>query len=487
MDKLIGFAPDADPTTNGVLTSVTNLIPWEQGMKGAPVGVTPSGVPALAAECRGASVVTLLDGTRRVIAGTGTHVYELIGSTWNDATRVVGSDYTGGADSRWSIAQFGNSTLLSNGADTIQKNQGLGLSCFNIPGAPTAKIIFTVGTQVMALNTNDGAVKPDGWHCCATYNEEDWTPNVATLCASGRVVSQPGAFTAGGRLGEYAIGYKEKSIFIGQFVGAPSVWDWAQVPGGDAGCVGQDAWADIGGAHFIVGMDNFWLFDGSRPVPVGDELLRQWFYNNSNPNYRYKTQCVCDRQNNVVWVFYCSTTSSVPDRALVYHMKSKLWGHATLTVEATLNYVSAGVTIDDLPTFSSTIDGLDSFSFDSQFWLTGGRSLAAFNSSHQLQSITGPSATSSMTTGDIGDDDTVSLLSQIRLRFAPSYKPASASVQTFTKMELGEGLVAGSSTNMTDGRFDILDSSRWHRATFNFTGDHRILAISYKLTPEGSE
>jgi hypothetical protein len=480
VDKLIGFAPDADPTIPGALTSVTNLIPWEQGMRGAPTGSTPSGVPALAAECRGAAVVTKLDDSRRVFAGTSTKLYELSGGAWVDS----GGAYTGGADARWSIAQFGNATLASNTTDTIQRSSGAGFT--DIAGAPKAKVIFSVGTQIMALNTNDGSVKPDGWHCCATYDETDWAESLTTLCASGRVVSQPGAFTAGGRLGEYAVGYKEKSIFIGQFVGAPSVWDWAQVPGGDAGCIGQDAWADIGGAHFIVGQDSFWLFDGSRPVPVGDELLRRWFYNNSSPNYRYKTQCVCDRQNNVVWVFYCSAASSVPDKALVYHMKTKIWGAVDISVEATLNYVSAGTTIDGLTALSSTIDGLASFSFDSQYWLVGGRSLAAFNNSHQLQSITGPSATSSMTTGDTGDDDVVSLLSAIRLRFAPGYKPQSATTQTYTKMELGESLTPASTSSMNDGRFDVLDSSRWHRVSFNFTGDHRILAVGYTLKAEGT-
>jgi len=480
MDKLIGFAPDADPVTPGLLTSVVNMIPWEQGMKGAPTGATPADVPVLAAECRGAAVVTKLDDTRRVFAGTTTNLYELTGGAWVDS----GGTYTGGADTRWSIAQFGNSTLASNLTDTIQRSSGSTFS--DISGAPKAKIIFSVGTQIMALNTNDGASKPDGWHCCATFDETDWTESLTTLCASGRVVSQPGAFVAGGRLGEYAIGYKEKSIFLGQFVGAPSVWDWVQVPGGDAGCVGQDAWADIGGAHFFVGQDNFWVFDGSRPIPVGDELLRFWFYNNSNPNFRYKTQVVCDRQNNVVWVFYCSTASGVPDKALVYNMKSKLWGTVDITVEATLNYVSAGVTIDDLPDYSATIDGLSSLSFDSQFWLVGGRSLAAFNSSHQLQSITGPCTTSSMTTGDTGDDDVVTLLAGIRLRFAPGYKPSLATVQTYTKMELGDSLTTASTATMSDGKFDVLDSARWHRASFTFTGDHRILAIGYTLKPGGN-
>jgi len=482
MDKLIGFAPDADATTPGVLTSVTNLIPYEQGMKGAPTGSTPSGVPALAAACSGAAVVTKLDDSRRMIAGTATNLYELTAGAWVD---VSTGTYAGGADSTWSIAQFGNATLASNLADAIQRSSGSG-AFSAISGAPKAKIIFSVGSQVMALNTNDGTTKPDGWHCCATYDETTWTPSLITLAASGRIVSQPGAFTAGGRLGDYAVAYKEKAIFVGQFVGAPTVWDWVQTPGGEAGCVGQTAWCDIGGAHFLVGVDNFWIFDGSRPVPIGDGVVRQWFYANSNPGYRYRTQCVCDRQNNVVWIFYCSSSSQAPDKAIVYHMGTKQWGCVDVNVEATLNYVSAGMTIDGLTSLSATIDGLSSYSFDSQFWLIGGRSLAAFNGSHQLQSLTGPSATSSMTSGDVGDDETVTRATRIRLRFAPGYKPVSATVQTFTKMQLGDSLAAASSSVMNDGKFDVMDSSRWHRAAFSFNGDHRVMAMDATLIPEGT-
>lgn len=481
MQKLLGFAPDADPTTPGVLTDCTNLIPYEQGMKGAPTGSTPSGVPALAAKCAGAAVVTKLDDVRRIFAGTTTKLYELSGGVWAD---VSGAAYTGGTDSRWQYAQFGNSTLAANGNDAIQRSPSTGAFA-SIAGAPIAKILFSVGTQVMALNTNDGSVKPDGWHCCATYDETDWVASSATLANKGRIVSAPGAFTAGGRLGEYAIGYKERSIHIGQFVGAPSVWDWTQAVGGEAGCVGIDAWADLGGSHFIVGPDNFWVFDGSRPVSVADDIVKEWFFTNSNPNYLFRTQCVADRANNVVWVFYCSTSSSTPDQAIVFHMKTKQWGRATLDVEATLNYVSSGVTIDDLPTYSATIDGLSSYTFDSQFWLVGGRSLAAFNTSHQLQSLTGVSATSSMTTGYAGDDDTVTMLNQIRLRFAPGYKPTTAVVQTLNKMELGDSASIGTSSTMADGKFDVMDSARWHAAAFTFTGPHRVMAVSANLIAEG--
>jgi hypothetical protein len=484
MQKLLGFLPDVDPTTPGVVTSCTNFIPWESGMKGAPTGVTPSDVPALAAACIGAAVVTKLDDTRRIFAGTTTKLYELSSGSWVDRS---GSAYNGGVDTRWSYAQFGDSTLAANLADTIQRSTSGAFA--DIATAPKAKIIFSVGSFVMALNTSDTTygVQPDRWWCCASYDDTSWTPDLSTLATTGRLVSTPGRFVAGGRLGEYAIAYKERAIYLGQFVGSPIVWDWVQVPGGDAGCVGLEAWCDVGGVHFIVGQDNFWLFDGSRPIPIGSGEVRQWFFDNSNPSYRYKTRCVFDRQNNLVWCYYCSTSStSTIDSALVYHVQTKQWGHVTTSNEAVLNYVSSGVTIDDLPNFSATVDGLSGYSFDSQFWFVGGRSLAAFDTSHQLKTITGVTATSGFTTGDFGDDDNYSLLSKVRVRFTPGYKPSASTITTYTKATSGDGLTVGQTGSINDGKFDVLQSARFHRFALEFTGDNRVIGIGVEIKPEGN-
>lgn len=484
MDKLLGFSPDAEPTVAGIITDCQNFIPFEQGMKSAPTLVTPSSTPVLAAACNGAVVVTLLDDTRRIIAGTQTKLYELAGGSWVDRSGAV---YTGGTDTRWQFAQFGNSTLASNLTDTIQRSTGAGFT--SIATAPKAKIIFSVGAFVMALNTVDGTygTSQNRWWCCASFDDTSWTPSVSTLATTGQLVGAPGQIVAGGKLGDYAVAYKDKAIFVGQFVGAPIVWDWVQIPGGDAGCVGQDAFCDIGGAHFVVGQDNLWLFDGSRPVPIGQGQVRQWFYNNSNPAYRYKTQCVFERQNNLVWTFYCSTSSTTIDKAMVYHVQTKQWGLIDASVEAILNYISAGATIDGMSAVSATIDGLGSYSFDSQYWLSGGRSLAAFNLSHQLQSFTGVSGVSNFTTGDAGDDEVFTLLSKIRLRFAPGGKPTTATTQTFYKNTLGDALTSGANGALEDGKFDVLQSGRFHRAKFNFTGDTKVLAMGAVLTPQGNQ
>ncbi len=170
----------------------------------------------------------------------------------------------------------------------------------------------------------------------------------------------------------------------------------------------------------------------------------------------------------------------------MFHVKTKQWGRANRIVEAVLNYISGGLTIDTLDSIAATIDALPDIPLDSAYWLAGARSLSIFNTSHQLQNMTGDADNSSFTTGDAGDDDMVTTLKEIRLRFAAGRHPTTASVTTFHKMSSGAPYSIGSSSDINDGKFDVMRSARWHRAVVSFTGPVRVTGIKPKLSGAGS-
>ena len=62
MTPLMGFAPDVESTTPGVLVDCAQLIPFESGMEAAPGLTVPTGVGVLAADCRGVNT----DGALRL-------------------------------------------------------------------------------------------------------------------------------------------------------------------------------------------------------------------------------------------------------------------------------------------------------------------------------------------------------------------------------------------------------------------------------------
>ncbi|MBT2322523.1 hypothetical protein J7E62_09215 [Variovorax paradoxus] len=484
MDKLLGFAPDVDPNTPGIMLDCDHIIPDETGFAGAPTGAATTAA-ALPAACRGATVVTKLDETRRLFAGTQTKLYELTGTAWTDRSAGGGS-YTGSTESRWSICQFGDTSIASNLVDAMQGSTTGAFAA--IAGAPKAKIVVSASNNfVIAFDTNEGTfgVSHDRWWCCAQNNQTDWVPAVATGATTGRLVSVPGGIQAGLPLGDYVIAYKTRGVFLGSFVGSASgTWAWTLVPGSnDCGAVGQEAVCDIGGTHFIVGDDDFWLFDGTRPVAVGAEV-RAWFRNNSSQTYRYRTKASFDRQRQLVWINFASRASTgALDRTLVFNVKTKRWGKSNFVMEAALTFTAPGTVIDGLDAYASTIDTLPDVPFDSQYWLSGGRAFAYFDATHLLLLNNGACESSSYTTGDYGDDDTVTVLDRARVRFTQA--PTSATASGFWKMNEGEALQGGPIEAMYDGRFDVRQSGRFHRVRFDMVGDHRETAHAIRLFPDG--
>jgi len=485
MTPLSGFLPDVDTSTPGAIIDCTNVVPYATGMRGAPTPVAVQGVPALAAECRNAAVASKLDGTRRVFAGTAAKLYELSGGAWADVSR--GASYSLGADDRWDFVQFGNSTLASNKSTAIQRSAGSGAFA-DIATAPKAAIIEAAGGFVLAFNTNEGTYgdSPDRWWCCGINDETTWTPSLTTQATTGRLVSSPGAITAAKSFGDQVVAYKDRSIYLGRYVGTPAVWQFDQIPG-DIGCVGPDAVTDTGPAQIFVGRGDIFSFDGTRPVSIAEGSVRQWFYNDASQAYLYKTSLIHDKQNNVVWIYYVSNSydsaASVvyPNSALVYHLGRKQWGRCTQSIEAAMNYVSAGMTMDTLP---GTFDTLPNVGFDSQYWLAGGRITTVFNTSHQLSSLSGVTGASSMTLFDVGDDQQVTRLE--RLRVAYQAAPTSATCSGFSRMSRGDVPGSGGSGSYSAGKFDLRQSGRFHRVKVDATGNWSAAAVDFDLLKAGT-
>jgi hypothetical protein len=485
MAKLLGFAPDAQQQTPGVLTDCSALIPYENGFKAAPTPIS-AGVDALAAACRGAAVLPQLSGAFRTFAGTQTEMYELSGTTWADVTDASG-DYTGSSESRWSFAQFGSTALIANINDPINYSTTSG--AFDaVATAPKAKIIFTVAGFVMALNYNDGALVADGWYCSGYQDFTVWTPAVATQCAKGRLFGTPGPFTAGCRFGEEALAFKVNTIYLGRYAGPPTVWQWTEIPG-QAGCIGQDALCDVSTdaqpAIFFVGRDNFYIYNGSRPTPVGVGQVRDWFLSRVSPAFAYRTQVVYNRNQRCVYIHYPNTTSSgTPNETLVYNVQTGKWGRDDREIEATINYVAGGMTWHGLGTAYSTWNDLPDIPYDSQFWSSGNSVFGYFNTSNVIQLLTGAATNSSFTTGDFGNNETISLCTGVVPNFLQ--RPTTATLVNSYRMNIGDALASDSAGSYNRNKFDVMRAANWHRYTIATTGDSKIDSLEPKLKPVGT-
>lgn len=486
---LAGWVPDADASQPGVILDCQQLVPSLRGMKAAASAVNSS-LPALAGAALGSALCIKLDGTARVFAGTTSALYEAASTSWTDRTRATGGSYTASSERRWRFAQFGDTTIAVQKADWPQFSTTGAFANIVTGGtkyAPKARLVETAQGFVVLADVDDtgaglGTTFADGpnrWWCSAQLDYTDWTPAVATQCTTGLLVDSPGRITALKRLGGSLVAYKDTSMYLGSYVGAPVVWQWQLIPG-EAGTATQEAVIDIGDAHLFIGRSDFYLFDGSRPVSIGDGI-REWFFANLNSAYREKTVSLHDKANANAYWFFCSGGSSTPNACIVYNYRAKKWGRADISVETSVTYALGGETYAGM---AYTYATLPAVTYDSSFWTgAGGLTMGVFNTSHVLQYLNGTPGTATLTTSDIGSDGDYSTLRRVRPRYLTA--PSAATMTPSYRDLAGAAYTTNATITQDAGKFDYLQSARWHRLALSTTGSMELTGLDIEGVPSG--
>ncbi len=479
--KLLGYAPDADPTILGVITNCSGVVPSLKGMKGAPSpAITP--LSTLAATCQGSAVLGKLDSSTRFFAGTGTKLYEAATSVWTDVSRSAA--YTANSTQRWRFAQSGNVSIAGNGADTLQASVSSGaFSC--IAGAPIAAIVQSVGKFVFGLNISTNA---QGVQWSALNDYTNWTPSIATQAGSDSITASPGPITAGRRFGNTLVVYKKNSMFLGVNVGPPNIWEFSQIPG-DAGAMSQESVVNVGTSenpkHIFIGENDFYIYDGSKPIPIGTNRVKETVFNQLLQSRYYACATLHDRVNSRVYFYYPVSDSSLPDHCVVYNYRTDKWGVDDRQIEVPVEYVTPGITWDSLGSNYSTWDSLPNLPWDLAFLNASQALPAVFGTDHLVRTFTGAAANTSFTSGDHGDDEQLTTITRVRPRFITA--PSSATLTNFWKNSSGDTLTSDMTTSLMSGKFDLLREARWHRFSFNLVGDWEMSGFDPEAEKSGLE
>lgn len=480
MIPLVGFLPDADPTTPGVVVDCLNAIPSAKGIKAAPSLVATT-IDALAATCLGSAVLFKLDGTSRVFAGTATKLYEISSTSWSDVSRV--GDYTTG-DIRWRFGIMGNTALATNKSDLLQYSTTGDFA--DVAGAPKAQYMDVAAGFVMLAGVDLGGgagFESDRWICSAYQDYSDWTPATTTQCTTGRIVDAPGPFTGVRALGAQFVAYKDKSVFLGEYVSAPDVWRWTRIPG-EIGCPNHDAVVSISTAHYFIGQENIYAFDGNAITPIGTGI-NEWFFANLNSTYRYLITGMHERKKTRIWWFFPKGTSTTLNAAIVYNYTTQKWGYVEIDIECPVEYVSGGVTFDGLGAIAATYEDFPNVSYDSPFWTASQTLPAVFDTTHALVTMTGVSSGCTIKLGIVGDDSTRSVVTRVKPRF--TLTPTAGSMTNYSSETDGVTMTSQSTSTMNNGKFDVLHSARWHQFQFVYTGDCEVIGTTFTSSQDGAE
>ncbi|MFA5135687.1 MAG: hypothetical protein WC505_07950 [Patescibacteria group bacterium] len=480
MQDISGFAPGLDPTVPGVVIDCTNMLPSTNGMVAAGQGAD-IGADALVSQSYGAACLLQLDGSSRMFAATSTAIYELVSGSWVD--RSKGGGYTANGD--WDFAQFGNVTIATNYKDAVQSSTtGAFADLAGTP--PKARLVATAPGFVMLFSYNDGVnTFGDGWWCSGLYDHTTWMPSPSTQAANGRLFDTVGEITAAKSLGSAMAVYKDDAVYLGQYVGPPVIWQWTLVAT-DSGAYSQGSVVNVAGVHYFLGNNGLFMYDGSRPVPIGAQEVREWLRQNINPEHVGNIVSGYDSKRSIVfWFFPSMLSTGICDECIAYNTVTGKFGRFTKNVTDLVDFRALSLTWGDVGALASTWGAVGDLltTWNDPILMGASVGLSFMSADGKLYKMDSNATNSSLTTGDFGDDVSLTTIKRVKPRFLRS--PDSAQITHYYKRNEGDTLTQGVTVSMNDGKFDLLKSDRWHRVKFSFVGNCEITAFDAALKSSG--
>lgn len=488
-----GFAPDSDPTEPGILTDCDLLIPSLRGMQALPQDVD-AGISAAPSAIASIQSFRLMDGTTRVIAGSEgsasaavSKLYELSSINWSDQSGGSGS-YTATSQARWVFCNYNDTIYAAQKGTGIQKSPSADFTV--ITGAPQALVIENVLDFVMAFNTTEATYgdSPNRWWCCAKGNPDSWTADIATQANTGLLTDTSGAILAAKRIGSSMAAFKNTSMYLGQYVGTPQVWRWDLIPGEGLGTWSPYSVVDVEGIGLLfIGYDNIYSFDGSRAQPIGTNRVAQFLFDNMDIDNANLIVGFHHRQAwRVYWWFPSINGNATLDKFLCYNYRSDRWGYGAKTVKFAFEYLEPGITYNDVGTYYSTYDSIPTSAYDALFASAGTFKPAVLDSSNLIQKLEGDGNNSTLTTGVMGKDGVVTMLSRVRPRFSTA--PSTGTQAHIYRDTLGSaGATSIASTTLQRGAFDHVWSARWHQLAHSYTGSMELMGLDVEWQDDSLE
>ncbi len=466
---IVAWAPDSDPTQPGVLVDVNNLVPTRRGYApefGFDAVWTSTPLPL---ECCGAGAVELASGVSVTLGATAAKIYDIGGGGLGDVSRTSGGAYADVSPALpWRFAAFQNVALAVHPQNSTQASTNISTTPFsNLTAAPRASTIAVQRNFVLVANLTTPTIQPDGWACSKLEDYTDWTPDIATESAAGRLTATPGPILRLIAYRDNVIAFKDRGVYRGTYVGAAeNTWAWPLVST-EIGLLSHDAVCEAEGVLYWMGRDGFYRWAGGaieriQSAPWG--WLRTLLNTSETP---LAPQCVFDPVRRVVrWTI--TTLSSATNRTVLsYHIDTDRWGRSTLPIQWAFTWHRAR---------AASIENA------SRLWFNR---IPGYVRSDDLRLVAhyAEPVDSTFTTGDIGDDDQAFAIVGARARFLTA--PTSSYVEHSYRMNLGDSLQSGEVSQRVDGKYDLSQSARWHRLRFTQTGRYEVSGLSVNTPRAG--
>jgi len=248
-------------------------------------------------------------------------------------------------------ATFGGVAINTSGTQSgVHSISPRGVPLSSLPNSSYCPIVQTgmtvsdVSRYVFAFGCNDvGSTTLDPMliRWSSKGDPANWEITNAVTAAGTRVseagslrLSHGSKIVANMQVRQEILVWTDSSLYSLQYLGAPFIWG-SQLLGDNISIASPNAAALASGVAFWIGVDKFYLYDGSVKTLRCD--LRQYIFNDINQLQYDQIFASTNESFNEVWWFYCSAQSSTIDRYVVYNYLEDIWSYGTMARTAWLD------------------------------------------------------------------------------------------------------------------------------------------------------
>jgi len=468
------WTPDQPGITNG-LRRAENVYPKLVGYGAIPTVVNYSA--SASEDLNNVVAGKTTAGATTVFAGGSTKLFKLDSGTLALNNVSKSGNYSTPTDQRWKFTQFGSVIIAANGQAKIQ---GYNLNSSSLfadlsADAPAARYVTVVRDFVVS-----------GWQTSyqnrvqwsALGDESSWA-NSATTQADYQDIPDGGSIV-GVTGGEFGLIFMDRAIHRMSYVGSPLVFQFDNISR-NLGCYEANSIIQYGGTSFFLGDDGFYACDGQNIVPIGNEKVNRFFFDNVDEGTLYLMSVAVDPSKKLIIWAYASNSSATPDSLLIYNFQTQKWTSGTTNVDKIASTSTPAVTLEGMDTYGTLETILTTF--DSRLWLGGKLQLAGVDGA-KIVTFTGANATAYIETGDIEIPGSTSAITMVK----PIVDDGSGSVALLSRRLLSESITFGSQTSAnSENRVAVRGVGRYHRLQLTPTGSWTsAVGMDIDLSPLGT-
>ena len=402
-------------------------------------------------------------GVVKVFAGGDTTLFELDPATLDldDVSKSGGYSLVSGQ--RWRFTQFGDVLIAADGYDKLQGYNLSSDTAFDdlSADAPEARYVTVVRDFVVAGYINSATPYPNRVQWSALNDESSWTPSATTQADYQDIPD--GGTVVGVTGGEFGLVLMDRSIHRMSYVGSPLVFQFDNITR-NLGCYEANSIIQYAGMTFFLADDGFYGCDGQQILPIGNEKVNRYFFDNVNEGSLSQMSAAVDPSKKLIIWAYPSINSGVADSLIIYNYQTQKWSSGTTTANRVASSSTPSYELEDLDTFGTLEEIMTSF--DSRLWI-GGKLQFAGVSGGKIITFSGDNAKGYLETGDIEIPGSTSAITMVK----PLVDNGSGDVAVATRRLLNEHITYGApAASDAENRVSIRSVGRYHRLQLSPTG-----------------